>query len=544
MPARIAGGLVSSLRSISVVLLAVLVMAPATPLRSQTTVAAADASPSPPSSQSSRSLLESLLATLATGDQAAYERFAQANYSPSALAEYPADEHADTLARIYADTGGFDLERVVGEQAAWVQAEARDRITGGRYCLTVTRSREDGGAGITDVNVRGLYPAGPQLLPPTAEELAGAVGKMADAFAARDLFSGVILLAKDGQVILERAYGPASIAFDAPMTPATRLNVASIGKLFTGVAIAQLGEAGRLSYDDTVGKLLPDYPDEEVRRRATVRQLLSHTSGLGPKDYYEGPLWDTRSRLRSVADYLRIVAGTPLGSEPGQYHYSNVGFVILGAIVERVTGVSFYDYVRDHVFAPAGMSRSFYHEMDAEDPDVAVPLTNLFDKGHPVDETKSSYIYRLGRPRSAVYELAARGGPQGGAYVTARDLLAFERALRAGRLVSAAALARMTEPVSAAGAGASGLTGSAREGLGVEVIMRNGHTFYGHTGGDLGVAALLYWYPDTGYTTILLSNRDPRAARVLANVTRALITRQTLRDATPPDQSCVPPGNP
>ncbi len=542
MPARIASGLVSSLRSVPVVvLLAVLVMALATPPTAQATVAAADASHSP---GSSRSLLESLLATLATGDQAAYERFAQANYSPSALTEYPADEHADTLARIYADTGGLDLERLVGEQAAWVQAEARDRITGGRYCLTVTRSREGGRDGITDLRVRGLYPAGPQLLPPTAEELATAVGKMADAFAARDLFSGVILLAKDGQVVLEKAYGPASLAFDAPMTPATRLNIASIGKLFTGVAIAQLVEAGRLSYDDTVGKLLPDYPDEEVRRRATVRQLLSHTSGLGPKDYYEGPLWDTRSRLRSVADYLRIVVGTPLGSEPGQYHYSNVGFVILGAIVERVTGVSFYDYVRDHVFVPAGMSRSFYHEMDAEDPDVAVPLTNLFGKGNPVDETESSYVYRLGRPRSAVYELAARGGPQGGAYVTARDLLAFERALRAGRLVSAEALGRMTEPVSPAGAGASGLTGSAREGLGVEVIVRNGHTFYGHTGGDLGVAALLYWYPDTGYTTILLSNRDPRAARVLANVTRALITRQTLGGATPPDQSCVPPGNP
>jgi CubicO group peptidase (beta-lactamase class C family) len=518
----------SRFQSAGSALLAVVVSLLATP------AGAADAAPS---AARSRNLVESLLATLATGDQAAYERLAQANFAPSALAEYPADEHADTLARIYADTGGLDLERLVGEQPGWVQAETRDRITGGRYCLTVTRSRENGRDGITDVSVRGLYPAGPQLARPTAEELAGAIGGAADAFAARDLFSGVILLAKDEQVILEKAYGPASVAFDAPMTLQTRLNVASIGKLFTGVAIAQLVEAGKLSYDDTVGKLLPDYPDEEVRRRVTVRQLLSHTSGLGPKDYYQGPLWDTRSRLRSVPDYLRIVAGTPLGSEPGKYHYSNVGFVILGAIVERVSGASFYDYVRDHVFAPAGMSRSFYPEMDAEDPDVAVPLTNLFGKGE-------SYVYRLGRPRSAVYELAARGGPQGGAYVTARDLFAFERALRAGRLVSAETLRRMTEPVSPAGAGASGLTGSAREGLGVEVIVRNGHTFYGHTGGDLGVASLLYWYPDTGYTTILLSNRDPRAARVLANVTRALITRQSLGGATPPDQGCVPPANP
>jgi CubicO group peptidase (beta-lactamase class C family) len=482
-----------------------------------------------------RGLLDPLLDVLATGDQAAYERFVQQNYAPATLAEYPAEDHAATLARIYTDTGGLTLERIVRESPDWVQAEARDRVVGIRYCLTLNRSQASGRDFITDFSIQGLHPAGPQLTTPTPEEVVRAVETLADEYVARDLFSGVILIAKDDDVILRKAYGKASLAYDAPMTLETRLNIASIGKILTGVAIAQLVDAGKVSYDDTVGKVLPDYPNQDVRDKVTVRQLLSHTSGLGPKDYYEGPLWALRSRTRSVADYMKLVIGTPLGGEPGKYHYSNSGYVILGAIIERLTGQSYYDYVRDHIFKPADMASSFYHEMDDEDPDVAVPLTNLFNK----DE--DAYIYRLGRPRNAIYELAAKGGPQGGAYVTADDLFAFQRAFRGARLVSPPRLKEMTTAQSPSGAGAGGLVGDVREGLGVEVVGRNGHTFFGHTGGDLGIASLVYWYPGTGFTTIILSNRDPRAARVMANSTRALITRQTINGAVPPDQACVPP---
>ena len=483
-------------------------------------------------------LLESLLEVLASGDQAAYERFVRENYSPRALAEYPAEDHASSLARIFAETRGFRLERITGEAPQWIQAEARDRIAGGRYCLTLNRIQDRGRDLITDFSARGIYLAGSHLTTPMPDELAQTIGELADAYAARDLFSGVILIAQNDDIILHRAYGKASLAFDIPMTLQTRLNIASIGKILTGVAIAQLVDEGRLSYDDLVGELLTDYPDQDIRQRVTVRQLLSHTSGLGPVDYYERPLWVTRSRLRSVADYMKLVIGTPLGGEPGQYHYSNSGYVILGAIIERLTGETYYEYVRKHIFETAGMTHSFYHEMDSEDSDVAVPLTNLFNKG------TEDYIYRLGRPRSAVYELAAKGGPQGGAYVSASDLFAFVKALRGGALISPTTLQQMLSPQSPSGAGAPGLTGDAREGLGIEVIVRNGHTFFGHTGGDLGIASMVYWYPHSGYTTILLSNRDPRAARVIANAIRALVTRQTINGAVPPDQACRPPAPP
>lgn len=497
---------------------------------------AAAESAAAPGAHKGDTLLEQVVEVLATGDQKSYERFAQRNYSPAALSEYSAEDRASSLARIYTDTGGFEIERVVREAPTFVQAEARDKITGVRYCLTLKHTVAGGRARITDFSTKGLYPADSDLRTPTSDEVVRTIQELAEEYTKRNDFSGVILIAKDDTIIFNNAYGHASLAYDAQVTLDTRLNVASIGKMFTGVAIAQLVDAGKLSYDDTVGKQLPDYPDKAVRDRVTVRQLLSHTSGLGPKDYYNGPLWSSgRSRLRSVPDYMKLVVGTPLDGEPGKFLYSNSGYVLLGAIIEKLSGQSYYDYVRDHIFTPAGMTRSFYHETDQEDPDVAVSFTNLFNKGD------DAYIYRLGRPRNSILEGPVKGGPQGGAYVTAADLFAFLVALRKGQLISSARQHEMSAAQSPSGAGAGGLVGDVREGLGVEVIRQNGHTFFGHSGGDLGVASILYWYPDTGYTTIILSNRDPRAVRVMTNVSRALITRQTVNGAVPPAQKCVAP---
>jgi CubicO group peptidase (beta-lactamase class C family) len=481
-------------------------------------------------------LMRRFVDAIGTGDQTAFEKFVRQNYAPAALADSTVEDQADRLARLFTDTGGFTIERIAGESPNWIQAEARDRTANIRYCLTLKRARVADHDMVTDFSTRGIYPAGVQLQPPSPAETVRTIRSIADAYDRRGLLSGVVLIAKDDKILFEKAYGWASLAYDRPMTLATRLNIASIAKRFTGVAIGQLVDAGKLSYDDPVGKLLPDYPDKEIRDRVTVRQLLSHTSGMGPQDYYEKPIWATaRPHLRNVADYMKIVIGTPIGAKPGQYLYSNSGYVLLGAIIERLSGQSFYDYVEDHIFKPAGMRHSFYHVLDDEDPDVAVPLTNLFSKA------ENSYVYRLGRPRSAIYELAARGGSQGGAYVTAGDLFAFERALSDGKLVSRATLAEMTKPQSPSGAGAGGLGGDVREGLGVEVVRQNGHVFFGHTGGDLGIASLAYSYPDMGYTTIVLTNRDPRAGRVLANATRALLTRHTIDGATPPPQTCIPP---
>ncbi len=129
----------------------------------------------------------------------------------------------------------------------------------------------------------------------------------------------------------------------------------SMNKMFTAVATLQLVEAGKLALDDPIGKHLPDYPNRELASKVTVRHLLTHTGGTG--DIF-GPDYDeNRLKLRDHSDYVDLYGSRPLAFEPGsRWEYSNYGFVLLGALIEAASGVSYYDYVREHVFRPAGMT--------------------------------------------------------------------------------------------------------------------------------------------------------------------------------------------
>ena len=486
-------------------------------------------------SKSSAEGVNDFVSVLGSGDQQRFEDFAAKAFDPQVLRETPAVDQAATIARIYDDTGGLRVQRIVAENPGATVAEAYDAMTGSRQCITISLSTPGGRGWIKDISVRPLYAAGRDLAPPSDAEIVGALSSIAARFDARRLMSGVVLVAKGDRILFERAYGYSSIAHGDPMTVNTRLNVASIGKVITGIAIAQLVAAGRLSYDDLVGRHLAAPVDQKIREKVTLRQLLSHTAGLGPRDYYEYPEWDSaRPQLRDVGSYLGLVRREKItvGAPQGKFLYSNAGYVLLGAIIEKVSGESFYNYVERNIFLPAGMTRALYAETDAEIPHVADPLTNLFPIG------PNQYRYRLGTPRRAIYELAARGGPQGGASLTAHDLLRLQTALRNGRLINADRLAEMERPASPSGAGAKGLSGDIREGLGIEVIRQNGHRFFGHTGGDLGIASSTYRYPDRDITIIILTNRDPRAARVLTSHSRAMMTRNVLDGVDVPAQRC------
>src|SRR5262249_43644411 len=168
-------------------------------------------------------------------------------------------------------------------------------------------------------------------------------------------FSGVALIARDGKPFFHEAVGLADRSFSVPNRSDTRFNVGSIGKAFTQVAIAQLAAQGKLAFTDTIRRHLPEYPSAAADR-ITIQQLVTMTSGLGDvfADKYDAP---PKARLRPLADYLPLSAGEPLLFEPGaDRRYSNAGYVVLGLIVEKVSGESYYDYVRRHVFDPAGMT--------------------------------------------------------------------------------------------------------------------------------------------------------------------------------------------
>jgi CubicO group peptidase (beta-lactamase class C family) len=268
-------------------------------------------------------------------------------------------------------------------------------------------------------------------------QLADQIETFMNKLAALDEFSGTVLVAKDGRPIFRKAYGLASKAYYAPNRIDTKLNLASTTKMFTAVAILQLVEHGKIALTDKVGKILPDFPNKQVAEKATIHHLLSHSSGLG--DYHGAMYICRKGILRESKDYFPLFADQPLSFEPGEkMQYSNAGYVILGAVIEKVTGESYFDYVRHHIFEPAGMVNTGFYETDVDTPNLATGYTNFVDKGDDYFE------FHLGPRRNTSLYNGARGSSQGGAFSTVDDMLRFGLALRGNKLISARSLELMT----------------------------------------------------------------------------------------------------
>jgi D-alanyl-D-alanine carboxypeptidase len=300
-------------------------------------------------------------------------------------------------------------------------------------------------------------------------------------------FAGAVLVARHGKVLLQDAWGRADRKAGVANTPATRFRIGSMNKMFTAVATLQLVEAGKLRLDDAIGQHLPGYPNKEVAAKVTVRHLLTHTGGTG--DIF-GPEFDQhRMRLREHRDYLKLYGRRGLTHEPGaRFEYSNYGFVLLGALIERVTGGSYDDYVRDHIFRPAGMRSTGALPEAVDVPDRAVGYLRSSPGSDWVPNTDT---------------LPWRGTAAGGGYSTVGDLLRFAQALESGTLISEATLAEATRPHQQQYGYGFGVQGQGRLGS------------YGHGGGAPGMNGELRVFPELGYVVVALSNLDPPAASEL-----------------------------
>jgi CubicO group peptidase (beta-lactamase class C family) len=312
-------------------------------------------------------------------------------------------------------------------------------------------------------------------------EAVAALSARAGELAATDEFSGAVLVARDGQVLLADAWGLADRVAGTANTPDTKFRIGSMNKMVTAVATLQLVEAGRIVLDDPIGKYLPNYPNAEVASKVTVRHLLTHTGGTG--DIF-GPEFDrNRLTLREHGDYVELFGSRGPAFEPGsRFEYSNYGFVLLGAVIEAVTGQSYYGYVRTNVFQPAGMTSTDSLPESEPVPDRAVGYMRSGDHWVPNTDT-----------------LPWRGTAAGGGYSTVGDLMRFAQALGSGTLISPAMLAEATHP-QAEQYGYGFGTGD------------NPVPFYGHGGGAPGMNGDLRIYPELGYVVIALSNLDPPAA--------------------------------
>jgi D-alanyl-D-alanine carboxypeptidase len=319
---------------------------------------------------------------------------------------------------------------------------------------------------------------------------AQALAALADHAAERaraDEFAGAVLVARHGKVLLNGAWGRADRTAGTANTPATRFRIGSMNKMFTAVATLQLVEAHKLALDDPIGQHLPGYPNKEVAAKVTVRHLLTHTGGTG--DIF-GPEFDQhRLQLREHRDYLKLYGWRGLSFEPGsRFEYSNYGFVLLGALIEHVSGMSYFDYVDDHVFRPAGMrsTGSLPESVEVRNRAVGYMRSSPGGPWEPNTDT-----------------LPWRGTSAGGGYSTVGDLLRFAQALRSGKLISMATLAQATRPRQQHYGYGFGMQGQGRLGS------------YGHGGGAPGMNGELRVFPGLGYVVISLSNLDPPAASEL-----------------------------
>lgn len=314
-------------------------------------------------------------------------------------------------------------------------------------------------------------------------------------------FSGTVLVARDGRSLLIRGYGMADRSRSVANTRRTRFCIASMGKMLTAVAVAQLVERRQLSFSDPIGKYLPGFPPD-VSGVVTVAHLLTHTSGMDDVALRPTPSAPPPVTLDGM---LRRIVQAPLLFAPGsRFHYSNDGFIVLGAIIEQVSGVAYDAYIRAHVLEPASMTDT---DVRPYTPDAVPGMAHGYARSS--GPSMQPPTPPPGLSSAALVDVGGRlqiANPSGGAYSTVDDLHRFARALTAHRLLSP----EMTTTVLAGRVNDHRPGGPAKEryGYGFDNQWFRGVRIVGHNGGTPGYEGQLDIYPEQGYVVVVLANED------------------------------------
>jgi D-alanyl-D-alanine carboxypeptidase len=390
-------------------------------------------------------------------------------------------------------TGGFTLVRIEKNEpldlVVLVQEKGSDTIARLEMALS-----SDDPPKLLPAPIEAIPRPADLAIPRLSEAAAlAALSAHAGELAKNDQFSGAVLVARHGKVVLQKAWGRADRETGAPVTLDTRFRIGSMNKMFTSIATLQLVEAGKLKLDDPIGKYLTDYPNQDVASKVTVRHLLTHTGGTG--DIFGPDFEKNRLTLRTHSDYLKLYGSRGPDHEPGkEFRYSNYGFVLLGALIEKVTGMSYYDYVDSRIFRPAGMTS-----------------TGSLTEEEKVPNRSNGYMKRDGKWTPNTNTLPWRGTSAGGGYSTVGDLLRFAEALESGKLLSKASLAEATTPRQARGPQGGGY------GYGFDARGEGPLRSYGHGGGAPGMNGELRVFPQLGTVVVSLANLDPPAASRLVD---------------------------
>jgi len=395
----------------------------------------------------------------------------------------------DRMVDLKWNIGGLDVYAVEASQPLSVQAVVREREGNDRYHRMSVSVSDADPAVIKSVTLSVIPPPAGAPVPERLTQPAAAAAWNAaiEKAASAGKFSGVWLWARDGKVIASGAKGKADREKGIDNSRDTRFRMGSMNKMFTAVATLQLVERGKLSLDDTIGKILPDYPNADVATKVKIRHVLSHTGGTG--DIFGPEFMAHRLELRTLQDYVKLYGARDLQFDPGtNWEYSNYGFLLLGVVIEKVSGKSYDDFVAENIFRVAGMTGS-----GSEPESVKVAHRS---KGYMRDRFELV---------SNEPTLPWRGTSAGGGYTTASDLMKFAGALMSNKLLKAATLAEATRPQFATG----------DYGFGFQLGRPGEVRTYGHGGGAPGMNAILRVYPESGQSVIVLCNLDsPSASRI------------------------------
>ena len=422
-----------------------------------------------------------------TGDRAVLLEFLQKN-DPSRAAGIDQEFGFRT------QTGGFDLKKVEQSTPTRLTGLVKERASDqfARFTIEVEPSEPHR---IAQLNLRAI-PQPPEFpMPRMSQDTAiAALRAEMEKAAAADHFSGAVLLAKDGKAVFTAAYGLADREKKIPNKLDTRFRIGSMNKMFTAVSVLQLVQAGKIKLTDPLGKYLTDYPNPDVASKVTIHHLLTHSGGTG--DFF-GPQFDAhRLELRTFEDYVKLYGKRGLEFEPGsRWQYSNYGFLLLGVLIEKVTGQSYYDYVLEHVYKPAGMTSTASLPEDQAVPERSVGYMKS-DGDHVWKPNTDTLPYR--------------GTSAGGGYSTVEDLLRFANALQRHKLLDAQHTELLT-------AGKMDAPNGGKYAYGFFDQSVGGVRCFGHGGGAPGMNGDLRVCPQSGYVIAVLANLDPPAAQRIAD---------------------------
>jgi CubicO group peptidase (beta-lactamase class C family) len=329
--------------------------------------------------------------------------------------------------------------------------------------------------------------------PLTESQFTAEIKSYSDKLAKNEIFSGTILLAKGNKVLFTAAHGLASRRYDVKNNLNTMFQIGSMNKMFTSVAILQLIETGKISLDDSLTKFIDrNLFGKGDFNKIRISHLLTHTSGLSNMDGFN----EIQNKVRSLKDIRHLYSSIETTFESGsQWRYSNTGMVLLGQIIEEVTGNSYFDYINEHVYQKANMQNS-----------------GSFDLEVQLKNSARNYWYSVetGKITENLMYQSVKGGPAGGGYSTVGDLHKFALAMQTGKLLNT--------QLSNEALTAKPELNAPNWGYGFSVRGSKGNQVVGHNGAHLGMTARLNMYQDNGYILVVLGNYQSSSWPIVAKV--------------------------